>query len=126
MQADPSLKVVATESAVAEIGRLRAEHGPLMFFQSGGCCDGSSPMCFPEGELLLGPNDLLLGEVDGCPFYIDAEQYERWKRPTFVLDVVRGAGSGMSLEGVHDLHFRVSSPPLAGARPLPLRATTRL
>jgi uncharacterized protein (DUF779 family) len=113
MQADPTLSVVATESAVAEIGRLRAGHGPLMFFQSGGCCDGSSPMCFPDGELLLGPNDLLLGEVDGCPFYIDAEQYERWNRPTLVLDVAAGAGSGMSLEGVHDLHFVVSSPPVA-------------
>jgi uncharacterized protein len=57
MQADPYPRVVATESELAEIGRLRAEHGPLMFFQSGGCCDGSSPMCFLGGELLLGPND---------------------------------------------------------------------
>jgi uncharacterized protein len=110
MQADPSRRVVATESAVAEIGRLRAEHGPLMFFQSGGCCDGSSPMCFPDGELLLGPNDLLLGEVAGCPFYIDSEQYERWNRPALVLEVAAGAGSGMSLEGMHDLHFSVNSP----------------
>jgi hypothetical protein len=115
MQADLSPQVVATESAVAEIGRLRAEHGPLMFFQSGGCCDGSSPMCFPDGEFLLGPNDVLLGEVDGCPFYIDAEQYGRWNRPALVLDVGLGAGSGMSLEGVHDLHFRVNSPSVAPA-----------
>ena len=86
-----------------------------MFFQSGGCCDGSSPMCFPDGELLLGPNDLLLGEVDGCPFYIDAEQYERWNRPALVLDVAPGAGSGMSLEEMHDVHFVVSSPPVAAA-----------
>ncbi len=77
MQADPTPRVVATESAVAEIRHLRAEHGPLMFFQSGGCCDGSSPMCFLDGELVIGPNDLLLGEVDGCPFFIDANQYER-------------------------------------------------
>ncbi len=110
---DRAPSVVATEPAIAEIGRLRAAHGPLMFFHSGGCCDGSSPMCFPEGEFLLGPNDLLLGEVDGCPFYIDAEQYERWKRPTFVLDVVRGAGSGMSLEGIHDLRFVTDSPQAA-------------
>ena len=113
MQADPSLRVVATESAVAEIGRLRDEHGPLMFFQSGGCCDGSSPMCFPDGELLLGPNDLLLGEVDGCPFYIDSEQYERWNRPTLVIEVAAGAGSAMSLEGLHDLHFNVNAPAAA-------------
>jgi uncharacterized protein (DUF779 family) len=111
MQADPSPGVVATESAVAEIGRLRAEQGPLMFFQSGGCCDGSSPMCFPDGELLLGPNDLLLGEVDGCPFHIDAEQYERWNKPVLVLDVAPGSGSGMSLEETHAVHFVVSSTP---------------
>jgi uncharacterized protein (DUF779 family) len=120
MEADPSPRVVATESAIAEIGRLRAEHGPLMFFQSGGCCDGSSPMCFPKGELLLGPNDLRLGEVDGCPFYVDAEQYERWNRPTLVLDVDAGAGSGMSLEERHAVHFVLSSTPIAacsGAAP---------
>ena len=110
MAADLSPRVVATVAALAELGRLKERYGPLMLFQSGGCCDGSSPMCFPDGELLLGPNDLLLGEVDGCPFYIDAEQYERWNRPTLALDVGEGAGSGMSLEGVHDLHFVVRSP----------------
>jgi uncharacterized protein len=113
MQADPSPRVVATESAVAELGRLRREHGPLMLFLSGGCCDGSSPMCFPDGELLLGPNDLLLDEVDGCPFYIDAEQYERWNKPSFVLDVGAGDGSGMSLEGLHGLQFTVTPPHLS-------------
>ncbi len=113
MEADRSSRVVVTEAALAELGRLQERHGPLMLFQSGGCCDGSSPMCFPEGELVLGPNDLLLGEVGGCPFYIDAEQYERWNRPTLELDVASGAGSGFSLEGVDDLHFRADSP--AGA-----------
>jgi uncharacterized protein (DUF779 family) len=113
MQADPSPGVVATESAVAELGQLRAEHGPLILFQSGGCCDGSSPMCFADGELLLGPHDLLLGEVAGCPFYIDADQYERWNRPALVLDVAPGggSGSGMSLEELHDVHFVLSSTP---------------
>lgn len=113
MQADPAPRVVATAAAIAEIRRLRAEHGPLMFFQSGGCCDGSSPMCFPDGELLLGPNDLLVGEVDGCPFYIDADQYERWNRPALVLDVAPGSGSGMSLEETHAVHFVLSSTPIA-------------
>jgi uncharacterized protein (DUF779 family) len=115
MQADLTPRVVAAESAVAEIGRLRAEHGPLMFFQSGGCCDGSAPMCFPDGELLLGPNDLLLGEVGGCSFYIDADQYERWNRPVLVLDVApgTGSGSGMSLEELHGVHFVLSSLPAA-------------
>jgi uncharacterized protein len=105
--------VVATEAALAELARLRAEHGSLVLFQSGGCCDGSSPMCFADGELLLGPNDLLLGDVGGCPFYIDAEQYERWQRPRLLLDVVAGAGTGFSLEGLHDLHFAVCTPPAA-------------
>lgn len=129
MQADPSPRVVATESAIAEIGRLRAEHGPLMLFQSGGCCDGSSPMCFRAGEFLLGPNDLLLGEVDGCPFYVDAEQYVRWNSPSFVLDIASGSGSGMSLEGLHDLHFVLDAPPVAAcgapqlASRLPVRST---
>jgi uncharacterized protein len=105
MEAEPAPRVVATDAAVAEIGRLQAERGPLMFFQSGGCCDGSSPMCFPEGELLLGPNDLLLGEINGCPFYIDAEQYNRWNRPSLLVDVAAGVGSGMSLEDVDGVHF---------------------
>ena len=113
MQADRSSQVVATAAALAEIVRLQETYGPLMFFQSGGCCDGSSPMCFPEGELLLGPNDLRLGEVGDCPFHIDAEQYERWNRPSFLLDVAPGAGSGLSLEGVHDVHFVLNSSPLA-------------
>ena len=104
-------RITATPAAREAIGRLRAARGgPVMFVQSGGCCAGSTPMCFPDGELMLGPNDLLLGDVDGCPFYIDAEQYERWNRPTLALDVGAGAGSGMSLEGVHDLHFVLSSP----------------
>ncbi len=108
--ADSSPRVVATEAAIAELGRLKERHGPLMLFQSGGCCDGSSPMCFPEGELRVGAHDVLLGEVDGCPFYVDAEQYERWHRPTLVLDVGRGASSGFSLEGLDDLHFRIVAP----------------
>ena len=109
MQAEQALRIVATDAAIAEIGRLRAEHGPLMFFQSGGCCDGSSPVCLPDGELLLGRNDLRLGSVDGCPFYIDEEQYERWRRPSFVLDVAPGSGSGMSLEEEHGVHFVLAS-----------------
>ena len=102
--------VFSTPEALEVIHGLEAEHGPLMFFQSGGCCDGSSPMCFPAGELLLGPNDLLLGEVDGCPFYIDSDQYERWNRPVFVLDVSPGSAAGMSIEGEHGLRFVLAAP----------------
>ena len=107
---DQPLGIVATDAAIAEIGRLRGEHGPLELFLSGGCCDGSSPMCFAKGELRVRASDLLLGEVDGCPLYVDAEMYDRWRRPSLVLDVGPGAGSGMSLEGLHDLHFRISNP----------------
>ena len=102
--------VVATAEALAVLERLGAQHGPLMLFQSGGCCDGSSPMCFPAGEFRVGSHDLLIGEIEGCPFYVDEEQYERWGRPSFVLDVGPGAGSGMSLEGIHDVHFRLAVP----------------
>ena len=109
MGADQPCGVVATAAAIAEVGRLKAEHGPLEFFQSGGCCDGSSPMCFPAGELLVGPGDILLGEIDASPFYVDADLYERWGRPAFVLDVAPGAGSSLSLEGLHDVHFRLAA-----------------
>lgn len=105
----PDEQISATEAARAELARLRATHGPLMVFQSGGCCDGSSPLCLHEGELLLGPNDLLLGEVDGVPFYIDAEQYERWNRPRFQLDLGAGATDGFSLEARDGVHFVMRS-----------------
>ena len=115
MEADRAPRIVATDAAIAEIRRLRDEHGPLMFFQSGGCCDGSSPMCFTNGELLLGPNDLLLGSVDGCSFHIDAAQYERWNSPALVLDVGTGSGSSMSLEETHGVHFVLAPRPATEA-----------
>lgn len=92
----------------------------MLVFQSGGCCDGSLPICLPDGELVIGPNDLLLGEVGGCPVYIDADQDERWRRPTFVLDVASGSPEGFSLGGA-DVHFITRPartdrpPPSAGA-----------
>ena len=107
MSTGQALRVVATEAAIAELVRLRAEHGPLELHLSGGCCDGSSPMCFPAGELRVRDSDICLGNVAGCPFYIDAEQYERWGCPSFVVDVGSGAGSSFSLEGMHDVHFRI-------------------
>jgi uncharacterized protein len=107
MSTDQALRVVATEAAIAELERLRAEHGPLELHLSGGCCDGSSPMCFPAGELRLREGDLYLGEVAGSPFYVDVDQYQRWGSPSLVLDVGPGEGSGFSLEGLHDVHFRI-------------------
>jgi uncharacterized protein (DUF779 family) len=110
MPADPVTAVTATAEALELIERLRAAHGSLMFFQSGGCCDGSAPMCLPDGELVTGPGDLLLGEIDGAPFYIDADQYARWGRPSFELDVASGAGESFSLEGTAGVHFVVRMP----------------
>lgn len=97
--------VTATKAAHDLIMRLKARYGSLMFVQSGGCCDGNAPVCLREGELLLGPNDLLIGEIAGCPFYIDREQYERWRRPQFLIDVSQGDGDTFSLEGPEGMHF---------------------
>jgi len=86
--------VRATGAALEVIRRLETAHGPLMLFESGGCCEGSSPMCLRRGELPLSPHDVLLGEIGGAPFYIDAEQYERWGKPGFVFDGAPGAAEG--------------------------------
>ena len=98
-------RVTATAEALEVIGRLQAGHGPLAFFQSGGCCEGSSPMCLREGELPPSPGDVLLGEIGGAPFYVDAELYERWGRPRISVDARAGAAEGFSLEGSLGVHF---------------------
>ncbi len=109
----PDGELSATPTALAELERLRERHGPLMLFQSGGCCDGSSPLCLQEGELLVGPNDLLIGTIDDVPFYIDAEQYERWRRPGFVLDLSPGTPDTFSLEASDGVRFMTRSPACA-------------
>lgn len=91
-------RVLVTEAAAQLIDQLREKHGPLMFHQSGGCCDGSQPMCFTDGEFLTGSSDVLLGNVHGCPFYMAADQYEYWKHTQLKLDVTKGRGSSFSLE----------------------------
>jgi len=96
--------LTATSRAAATVERLVREHGPVAIYQSGGCCDGSLPLCLLADELGQGPNDVRLGEVEGAPFYIDAEQYQRWGEPEFLLDVVSGAPEGFSL-GLPDAHF---------------------
>ncbi|XYJ10341.1 DUF779 domain-containing protein [Telluria sp. B2] len=91
-------RVTATPAALAFIGELRARHGPLMFFQSGGCCDGSAPMCWAMGEFNLGDNDVCLGELDGSPFYIGSEQFAYWEHTQLIIDVVAGNGGMFSLD----------------------------
>lgn len=91
-------RVMITDKAKELIERLVARHGPLMFHQSGGCCDGSQPMCFPLGEFRIGGSDVLLGTIEGCPFYMNKEQWEYWKHTQLILDVTPGRGSSFSLE----------------------------
>ena len=102
---DDRQPVVATEAALKAIRRLRAAVGPVMFFQSGGCCDGSVPMCFRDGEFVVADWDLLLGTLDGCPFYIDPRQFEAWNAPSLTLDVEPGLPEGFSLPAGDDAHF---------------------
>jgi uncharacterized protein len=98
-------RVVATEKAVDLIARLKETHGALLLHQSGGCCDGSSPMCFPRAEFRTGPSDVLLGEIAGCPVYIGAAQFELWRHTQLIIDVVPGRGAGFSVEAPGGLRF---------------------
>ena len=97
--------VVASPAALAAIDLLVTDRGPVLFFQSGGCCDGSSPMCFPKAEFRTGPSDVLLGEIAGCLFYIGAAQFEYWAHTQLVIDVVPGRGSGFSVEAPEGVRF---------------------
>jgi uncharacterized protein (DUF779 family) len=102
-------RVVVTADAAALLAQLREQHGPLMFHQSGGCCDGSSPMCYPDGDFIVGDRDVLLGVLDvgadGVPVWISGPQFEGWKHTQLVIDVVPGRGSGFSLEAPEGKRF---------------------
>ncbi|MFU1795623.1 DUF779 domain-containing protein [Paenibacillus azoreducens] len=102
-------KVIATDAALELIELLKKKHGPLMFHQSGGCCDGSSPMCFPAGEFLVGESDVRMGEIGGAPFYMSKAQYEYWKYTQLIIDVVPGRGGMFSLEGPEGKRFLTRS-----------------
>jgi uncharacterized protein len=102
-------RVTATPEALTLIQRLERRHGPLMFHQSGGCCDGSAPMCFPRGDLMVGAQDILLGEIGGHPFYIGAAQFEYWQHTHLIIDVVPGRGGMFSLEGPEGVRFLTRS-----------------
>jgi uncharacterized protein len=91
-------RVVATEAALAMVDELRQRHGPLMFFQSGGCCDGSAPLCFPAGDFNVSETDVYLGNIDGAPFYMGLEQFAYWQHTQLIIDVVDGNGGMFSLD----------------------------
>ena len=91
-------RVIATETALQMIAELRRRHGPIMFFQSGGCCDGSAPMCFPAGEFDISDTDVYLGNLDGAPFYMGLEQFAYWEHTQLIIDVVAGNGGMFSLD----------------------------
>lgn len=109
MPTETVARVLATEATLELITFLRSKHGPLMFHQSGGCCDGSSPMCYPAGELIIGEQDVLLGEIGETPFYIHQNQFEYWKHTQLIIDVVAGRGGMFSLEGVEGKRFLTRS-----------------
>ena len=118
-----------TAAAATLLGTLQDRHGPLMFHQSGGCCDGSSPMCYPDGEFIVGDRDVLLGVVQGAPVWISGSQFETWKHTQLIIDVVPGRGGGFSLEAPEGVRFLsrgrafssaevellLADPPLTGA-----------
>ncbi len=106
---DAVARVVATPAALEAIAQLVRERGPVMFFQSGGCCDGSLPICFAEGEFVIGPHDVLLGDVGCCPFYIDFRQFQVWEHTQLILDVGEGEPEGFSLAAGDDQHFMTRS-----------------
>jgi len=102
-------QVVSTPAAVALIEQLRARHGPVLFHKSGGCCDGSSPMCYPTHDFIVGDRDVRLGEIAGAPFYISAPQFEYWKHTQLIIDVVEGRGGMFSLENGEGVRFLTRS-----------------
>lgn len=114
MTTDTFSRVAVTEAAAALLRTLTAQHGPLMFHQSGGCCDGSAPMCFPIGMFLIGPSDEKLGDLDvgleqRIEVFMSESQFEYWKYTHLTIDVVPGRGAGFSVEGPTGMRFLIRS-----------------
>lgn len=102
-------RVKITEEAAKVVEQLREKHGELMFHQSGGCCDGSSPMCYPKGEFMVGSSDVWLGEVAGCDFFMAKDQFDFWQHTELTIDVTKGRGASFSLEIPLGLRFVTKS-----------------
>jgi hypothetical protein len=109
MSIDAVSRVVATPAAAELIEKLKAEHGEVMFHQSGGCCDGSAPMCFPANEFMVGNADVKLGAIAGVPFYMSESQFEYWQHTQLIIDCVPGNGGMFSLERPSGLRFLTRS-----------------
>ena len=106
---DQPARVIATAAALELIGELAQQHGKILFHQSGGCCDGSSPMCFPEGDFLVSPDDVCLGSIGGVPFYMSPSQFAYWQNTQLNIDVVPGMGGMFSLENGSGRRFLTRS-----------------
>ncbi len=102
-------RVTATPDAIALIAKLQGVHGQLLFHQSGGCCDGSAPMCYPRGEFRVGAQDVYMGQIAEQPFYMGKSQFEYWQHTHLIIDVVPGRGSGFSLEAPEGVRFLTRS-----------------
>lgn len=105
----PVPRVIATDAALALITDLAARHGELMFHQSGGCCDGSSPMCYPRGEFIIGDRDVRMGEIGGAPFYMSESQFEYWQHTQLIIDAIPGRGGMFSLDNGTERRFLTRS-----------------
>ncbi len=102
-------RVLATDAARELIEEIKIDHPEIIFHQSGGCCDGSSPMCYPKNDFRIGDSDVLLGDIDGVPVYISGPQYEVWKHTQLILDVVPGRGGMFSLDNGREKRFLTRS-----------------
>jgi uncharacterized protein len=105
MNQDEVSRVIATAAAIELIEKLKSEHGQILFHQSGGCCDGSAPMCFPVAEFTVGSSDVKLGEIGGVAFYMSDSQFTYWQNTQLTIDCVPGSGGMFSLEGSSGLRF---------------------
>jgi uncharacterized protein (DUF779 family) len=123
---DAPEQVLRTPAAVELMTLLEAKHGELMFHQSGGCCDGSSPMCYPRGEFIVGDSDVLVGTLGDTPFYMSKSQFEYWKHTQLILDVVPGRGGMFSLEGSEGVRFLIRSRVFTDQEIAALRSSGRI
>ncbi len=118
-------RVLATDAALALIDEIRRDHPDILFHQSGGCCDGSSPMCYPAGEFRVGETDVRLGEIGGVPVYISASQFEAWKHTQLIIDVVPGRGGMFSLDNGREKRFLTRSRLFGGGEACGIPSLTK-